>query len=194
MNAHIKIHREDVLSDDYAVLKKVHFDYQRRDGRWQPQAREVYDRGDGVAILLYNREEQTVILVRQFRLPVYVHDSGDGMLIEAAAGVLDKVSPQARIRSEAEEETGYRVRNIEKVFEAYMSPGTVTEKLHFFLGEYDPGDRGEGGGLEEEGEDIEVLELPFREAMAMITRGEIEDAKTILLLQYAALRVFSVAI
>lgn len=194
MNAHIKIHREDVLSDDYAVLKKVHFDYQRRDGRWQPQAREVYDRGDGVAILLYNREEQTVILVRQFRLPVYVHDSGDGMLIEAAAGVLDKVSPQARIRSEAEEETGYRVRNIEKVFEAYMSPGTVTEKLHFFLGEYDPGDRGEGGGLEEEGEDIEVLELPFREAMAMITRGEIEDAKTILLLQYAALRVFSDAI
>lgn len=139
----VRIVETRVLSDDWYLLKKTTFDFLRRDGVWQRQSRETYDRGDGTVILLFNRRAQTVILTRQFRFPVFVNGH-DGMLIEAAAGLLDNASPEARIRAEAEEETGYFVQNVEKVFEAYMSPGSVTEKLHFFVGEYQAGDRVNG--------------------------------------------------
>ncbi|RYG87707.1 MAG: GDP-mannose pyrophosphatase NudK [Alphaproteobacteria bacterium] len=180
-----------VLSDQWYVLKKYTFDYQRKDGSSQRQVREVYDRGNGAAILLYNRERRSVVLTRQFRLPAYLNGLADGMLVEAAAGLLDDMSPAERIRIEAEEETGYRIERVEKVYEAYMSPGSVTEKLHFFVAEYEDSQRvGAGGGVAGEGEDIEVLELPFDQAMGMVGRGEIFDGKTIMLLQYAALRLF----
>ncbi|MBH1929172.1 NUDIX domain-containing protein [Serratia rubidaea] len=176
-----------VLSDDWYLLKKNTFDFLRRDGSWQRQSRETYDRGDGAVILLVNRAAQTVILTRQFRFPVFVNGH-DGMLIEAAAGLLDNASPEQRIRAEAEEETGYFVQNVQKVFEAYMSPGSVTEKLHFFIGEYDASARvHHGGGLEEEGEDLEVLEMTLKEALQAIRQGTIVDAKTIMLLQFIAL-------
>jgi len=175
------------LSDDWYVLKKTTFDYQRRDGTWQRQSRETYDRGNGATILLLNRARRSVILTRQFRLPVFVNGH-DGMLIEAAAGLLDQASPEERIRTEAEEETGYRVGAVRKVFEAYMSPGSVTEKLYFFTGEYDAASRiGNGGGIKAEGEDLEVLEMTIDEALDAVERGEIVDGKTIMLLQHVAL-------
>ncbi len=183
----VRIVETRVLSDDWYLLKKTTFDFLRRDGVWQRQSRETYDRGDGAVILLFNRQAQTVILTRQFRFPVFVNGH-DGMLIEAAAGLLDNASPEARIRAEAEEETGYFVQNVEKVFEAYMSPGSVTEKLHFFVGEYQASDRlNEGGGLAAEGEDLEVLELPLVQALQAVRQRTIVDAKTIMLLQFAAL-------
>lgn len=183
-----------VLSDQWYVLKKYTFDYQRKDGSSQRQTREVYDRGNGAAILLYNRARRSVVLTRQFRLPAYLNGLEDGMLIEAAAGLLDDLSPAERIRIEVEEETGYRIERVEKVFEAYMSPGSVTEKLHFFVAEYEDSQRvGDGGGVVAEGEDIEVLELPFDEAMGMVKKGEIADGKTIMLLQHAALWLFDSA-
>ncbi|MBH2948030.1 NUDIX domain-containing protein [Serratia marcescens] len=183
----VRIVETRVLSDDWYLLKKTTFDFLRRDGVWQRQSRETYDRGDGAVILLFNRQAQTVILTRQFRFPVFVNGH-DGMLIEAAAGLLDNASPEARIRAEAEEETGYFVQNVEKVFEAYMSPGSVTEKLHFFVGEYQARDRlNEGGGLAAEGEDLEVLELPLAQALQAVRQGTIVDAKTIMLLQFVAL-------
>ncbi|AVN51589.1 NUDIX domain-containing protein [Serratia marcescens] len=183
----VRIVETRVLSDDWYLLKKTTFDFLRRDGVWQRQSRETYDRGDGAVILLFNRRAQTVILTRQFRFPVFVNGH-DGMLIEAAAGLLDNASPEARIRAEAEEETGYFVQNVEKVFEAYMSPGSVTEKLHFFVGEYQADDRiNEGGGVAAEGEDLEVLELPLAQALQAIRQGTIVDAKTIMLLQFVAL-------
>ena len=176
-----------VLSDDWYVLKKITFDYRRRDGTWQRLSRETYDRGNGATILLRNPATGTVLLTRQFRMPAFVNGH-DGMLLEAAAGLLDDATPEDRIRAEAEEETGYRVRNVRKVFEAYMSPGSVTEKLHFFVGEYDASLRtGDGGGVAEEGEDLEVVEMPLDAALRAIERGEIVDGKTIMLLQYAAL-------
>lgn len=179
--------REQLLSDNWYTLKKYTFELQRADGSWQEQSREAYDRGNGAVILLYNRQKQTVVLTRQFRFPIYINGH-DGYLIEAAAGLLDNASPENRIIAEAEEETGYTVTNVEKVMEAYMSPGSVTEKLFFFIAEYSDGDRKHvGGGLEEEGEDIEVLEWPFSRAMDAIRNGEIQDAKTILLLQHLAL-------
>lgn len=185
----IRIHKVETLSDDWFVLKKTTFDYRRSDGTWQRQSRETYDRGHGATILLYNRELQTVVLVRQFRFPAY-GENHDGFLIEAAAGLLDEASPEVRIKAEVEEETGYRIGAVTKVFEAFMSPGSVTERLHFFVAEYDPASRpGSGGGLAEEGEDIEVLELPMAQAMAMMASGEIADGKTIMLLQYAALHL-----
>lgn len=177
-----------VLSNDWYVLKKTTFDLQRRDGTWQRQSRETYDRGNGATILLFDPVRKTVILTRQFRLPAFVNGH-DGMLIEAAAGLLDNASPEERIRAEAEEETGYRVREVQKVFEAFMSPGSVTEKLYFFIAHYDAATRiGNGGGVEAEGEDIEVIELTLDGALAAIHRGEIVDGKTIMLLQYVALR------
>ena len=183
----VRIVETRVLSDDWYLLKKTTFDFLRRDGVWQRQSRETYDRGDGAVILLFNRRAQTVILTRQFRFPVFVNGH-DGMLIEAAAGLLDNASPEARIRAEAEEETGYFVQNVEKVFEAYMSPGSVTEKLHFFIGEYQASDRiNEGGGVAAEGEDLEVLELPLAQALQAVRQGTIVDAKTIMLLQFVAL-------
>lgn len=176
-----------VLSDDWYVLKKTTFDFLRSDGVWQRQSRETYDRGNGATILLFNRDQQTVVLTRQFRLPAFVNGH-DGMMIEAAAGLLDNASPEERIRAEAEEETGYRVQNVEKVFEAYMSPGSVTEKLHFFIAEYDASSRvGHGGGVAAEGEDLEVIEWPLGDALDAVRRGEIVDAKTIMLLQFVAL-------
>lgn len=191
MSAPVQIVDVSVLSDQWYVLKKYSFDYLRKDGSSQRQTREVYDRGNGAAILLYNRARRSVVLTRQFRLPAYLNGLADGMLIEAAAGLLDDMSPAERIRIEAEEETGYRIERVEKVFEAYMSPGSVTEKLHFFVAEYEDSQRvGDGGGVVAEGEDIEVLELPFDEAMGMIGQGEIVDGKTIMLLQHAALRLF----
>ncbi|MFO2463647.1 NUDIX domain-containing protein [Pseudomonas sp. 15FMM2] len=185
----VRIHSEELLSDNWYLLKKYSFELRRRDGSWQAQAREVYDRGNGATILLYNTEHRTVLLIRQFRMPTFVNDY-HGYLIETAAGLLDNASPEERIRLEAEEETGYRVGHVEKVYSAFMSPGSVTERVHFFIGEYQPGDRvNNGGGLAEEGEDIEVLELDFDEAIAMVARGEIVDGKTIMLLQYLELRL-----
>jgi nudix-type nucleoside diphosphatase (YffH/AdpP family) len=186
----VRIVEVKVLSDDWSVLKKITFDYLRADNTWQRQSRETYDRGNGAAILLYCQQQRTVILTRQFRYPVFVNGH-DGMLIEAPAGRLDDASPEERIRSEAEEETGYRVGAVRQIFEAYMSPGSVTEKLHFFVAEYDAGSKiGAGGGLHSEGEDIEVLELAIEDALSMVNHGGIKDGKTIMLLQYAALHLF----
>jgi nudix-type nucleoside diphosphatase (YffH/AdpP family) len=183
----VRILKTEVLSDDWYVLKKTTFDFLRRDQVWQRQSRETYDRGNGATILLRDRVRDTVLLVRQFRFPAFVNGH-DGMLLEAPAGLLDRATPEARIREEVEEETGYRVERVEKVFEAFMSPGSVTEKLFFFIADYDSRSRvGGGGGIAEEGEDIEVVELTLDEALAMIERGEIVDGKTIMLLQYAAL-------
>ncbi|MGH8782237.1 NUDIX domain-containing protein [Paraburkholderia sp.] len=187
VNERVRIVDTTLLSDDWYVLKKTTFDFLRSDGTWQRQTRETYDRGNGATILLIDRATATVVLTRQFRLPAFVNGH-DGMMIEAAAGLLDNASPEARIRAEAEEETGYRVHDVHKVFEAYMSPGSVTEKLYFFIGEYDASSKvGQGGGLAAEGEDIEVIEMPLRDALHAVERGEIVDAKTIMLLQYAAL-------
>ncbi len=186
----IRIRDVRLLSDDWYELKKTTFDWQRADGTWQTVSRETYDRGNGVTLLPYNPRDRSVILTRQFRYPAFVAGYDD-LLIETAAGLLDEASPEARIRAEVEEETGYRLNSVRKVFECFMSPGAVTERLHFFVGEYDAGMRvAAGGGVAAEGEEIQVLELPFDEAMAMTERGEIVDAKTIMLLQYAALRLF----
>ena len=162
-----------VLSHDWYLLKKITFDYHRNNGEWQRQTREVYDRGNGAAILLFNREKRSVVLTRQFRLPVFVNGH-DGLLIEVAAGLLEGAAPEQRIRDEAEEETGYRVHDVKKVFEAYMSPGSVTEKLHFFIAEYDSASKvSDGGGLEEETEELEVLEWSFDEALAAFHRVDL---------------------
>ncbi len=193
-NSSVRITAEETLSDNWYLLKKYSFDLRRRDGSWQAQTREVYDRGNGATILLYNALQRTVLLIRQFRMPTFVNGH-DGYLIESAAGLLDNASPEERIRLEAEEETGYRVGHVEKIYSAFMSPGSVTERIHFFIGQYQPSDRvGDGGGLEDEGEDIEVLELGFEEAIAMVERGEIVDGKTIMLLQYLELRLLKAAL
>jgi nudix-type nucleoside diphosphatase (YffH/AdpP family) len=186
----IRVTSVRLLSDDYATLKNTTFEWRRANGEWQTQARETYDRGNAAALLPYNLEQRTVVLVRQFRYPAYV--SGyDDLMIEAAAGLLDNETPEVRIRAEAEEETGYRLGDIRKVFEAFMSPGALTEKMHFFVAEYAPSMRvGSGGGIAAEGEDIEVLELPIDQALTMIGDGRIADAKTIMLLQYAELNIF----
>jgi GDP-mannose pyrophosphatase NudK len=184
----VRIKQVRTLSDDWYVLKKTTFDFLRSDGTWQTQNRETYDRGNGAAILLYNRERKTVVLIKQFRFPAYVNGLEDGMLIEVCAGLLDKADPEACIKKEAEEEAGLVVHNPRKVFESYMSPGSVTEKLFFFVAEYEPGHRiSDGGGDESEGEDIEVLEITLDNALEMVGRGEIQDGKTIMLLQYAKL-------
>lgn len=191
MQAKIRNIREQLLSDNWYILKKYTFELQRNDGQWQEQQREAYDRGNGAVVLLYNRQKRTVVLTRQFRFPVYINGH-DGFLIEAAAGLLDNASPEARIVAEAEEETGYRVNQVYKVMEAYMSPGSVTEKLYFFIAEYQEKNRqSTGGGLAEEGEDIEVLEWPLERAISAIASGEIMDGKTIMLLQHLALKFYS---
>ncbi|UGQ47245.1 NUDIX domain-containing protein [Massilia endophytica] len=192
---HVRINKVETLSDDWYVLRKTTFDYRRRNGSWQTMSRETYDRGHGAVILLVNRERRTVLLVRQFRFPAYGYGgTHDGFLIEAPAGLLDAATPEERIRAEVQEETGYRVEQVRKVFEAFMSPGSVTERLHFFVADYDAASRlDEGGGVEEEGEDIEVLELGIERAVAMIQEGAIEDGKTIMLLQYAQLHLFGAA-
>src|SRR5258708_7518316 len=186
----IRIKDVRVLSKNHYVLKAATFEWRRSNGEWQTLHREVYDRGNAATLLPYNLAQGTVVLVRQFRYAAYVNGFDD-LLIEAVAGLLDNEAPEMRIRAEAEEETGYRLSEIKKVFEAFMSPGSVTEKLHFFVAEYAAEMRiGSGGGIPDEGEDIEVLELSINQAMAMIGAGRIVDAKTIMLLQYAALNIF----
>lgn len=187
MNDRIQILEEKVLSDNWYMLRKVTFRYRRRNGVWETQSREAYDRGNGATILLYNRARQTVILTRQFRLPTYVNGNPTGMLIEACAGLLDQDQPDEAIRREAAEETGYQVRDLRKVFEAYMSPGSVTEKLFFYVAEYSRENRLNGGGGVDD-EEIEVLELPFSQVVRMVADGEIMDGKTILLVQYLQLQ------
>ena len=188
MNPNVQIIEEKLLSDNWYILKKITFDYQNKSGEWQRQSREAYDRGNGAVILLYHPQNKTVILTRQFRMPTYVNGNETGMLIEACAGLLDKDNAEDCIRRETEEETGYRVSSVRKVFEAYMSPGSVTEILYFFVAEYEAAMKvNEGGGAEHEHENIEVLELPFDQALNMIKTGEIKDGKTIMLLQYAKL-------
>ena len=178
--------KKELLSDNWYTLNKVTFEYQREDGIWETQVREAYDRGNGAAILLYNREKGTVVLTRQFRMPTYLNGNADGMMIEACAGLLEKGNAEQTIKMEVEEETGYKIDKVEKVFEAYMSPGSVTEILHFFIGQYEEAMKvSEGGGAEDETENIEVLELNFNTALQMVKTGEIRDAKTIMLLQYA---------
>ena len=186
----IRVNEVRLLSDNHYTLKTTTFEWRRANGEWQTQRRETYDRGNGAVLLPYNLAQRSVVLVKQFRYPAYVNGY-DGLMIEAAAGLLDNASPEARIRAEAEEETGYRLGEITKVFEAFMSPGSVTEKLHFFVAEYEAKMRvGAGGGIESEGEEIEVLELAIDAALAMIADGRIVDAKTIMLLQHAALNIF----
>lgn len=186
----VRVQSVQVLSDDWYLLKKTTFDFLRSDGTWQRQSRETYDRGNGATILLYNLAQRRVILVRQFRFPAFVN-GWDDLLIEAPAGLLDEASPDERIKLEVEEETGYRVSHVRKIFDAYMSPGSVTEKLYFFVAEYDANSKvSDGGGMEQEGEDIGVLELTIDDALAMIEAGAIVDGKTIMLLQHAALRIF----
>ena len=185
----IKILTTEVLSDNWYVLRKITYQQLQKNGSWEVHSREAYDRGNGAAILLYNRVSRTVILTRQFRLPTYINGNSDGMLIEACAGLLDKDKPEDAIRRETEEETGYKLSAVEKVFEAYMSPGSVTELLYFFIAEYSSEMKvHEGGGVEEEQENIEVLELPVEKAMQMIDSGEIRDGKTIMLLQHIRLK------
>lgn len=187
MNERVRVIDKQLLSDNWGLLTRWTIELQRRNGDWQRQQRETYDRGDGAAILLYNEEKKTVVLTRQFRFPVFSNGEA-GYLIEVCAGKLDGDDPVTCAKKEAEEETGYRVSEVRQVFRSYMSPGSVTERLSLFVAHYDAASKvSDGGGHFEEGEDIEVLELPFAEAMAMLETGEINDGKTVILLQYAAL-------
>ncbi|MEE9319714.1 MAG: NUDIX domain-containing protein [Granulosicoccus sp.] len=196
----IRVKEKNLLSDQWATLERVRFDYQRNDGSWQEQVREIYHRGHGAAILLYNKVNGSVILVRQFRYPVFAVENvdrdssalaGSGFLLEVPAGILEEDDAVATIRAEVEQETGYHIGSPEFLFAAYVSPGSVTERIHYFVAPYDSSGRiGTGGGLADEGEDIEVLEMPFDEALSAIADGRIQDAKTIVLLQHAALRIF----
>jgi GDP-mannose pyrophosphatase NudK len=184
----IRIIKEELLSDNWYTLRKYTYEILKKDGSRVEQTREVYDRGNGAAILLYNLEFKTVILTRQFRLPSFVNGNRKGFLIEACAGLLDEENPEDAIKRETEEETGYRIKEPKKVFEAYMSPGSVSEILYFFIAEYSQSMKvHEGGGIKQEEEDIEVLETGFEQAIAMMESGEIRDAKTIILLQYLKL-------
>ena len=188
MSKEVKILETKILSDNWYTLKKITYEYPNSDGSRQTQSREAYDRGNGATILLYNKEHKTVILTRQFRLPTFINGNSTGMLIEACAGLLDKDNPEDCIRRETEEETGYKITDVRKIYEAYMSPGSVTEILYFFIAEYSASMKiNDGGGIEHEEENIEVLELSFEQAMHMIETGEIKDGKTIMLLQYIKL-------
>lgn len=189
-NPKITIQKTELLSDNWYILNKVTYDYQEEDKKVETHIREVYDRGNGAAILLYNPIQKTVILTRQFRLPSYLNGNKTGMMIEVCAGLLDKDHPEQCIIRETEEETGYRITAVKKVMETFMSPGAVTEILYLFVGEYDETMKvHEGGGLDAEQEHIEVMEMPFDEAYAMIATGEIKDAKTVMLLQYAKINL-----
>ncbi|RYY18414.1 MAG: GDP-mannose pyrophosphatase NudK [Cytophagaceae bacterium] len=186
-NERIRLREQTILSDNWYTLRKVTFDYQRKNGVWETQSREAYDRGNGATILLHNPAADTVILTRQFRLPTFVNGNPSGMLIEACAGLLDDEHPDVAIVRETEEETGYRLTAVQRVLEAYMSPGSVTERLFFYLAEYSTAtEQRAGGGIEEE--EIDVLELPLSQALAMVATGEIQDGKTIILLQHLRLQ------
>src|SRR6188768_3503802 len=185
MNNAVKIVKSEILSDNWYTLRKITFNVQHKNGELKTHSREAYDRGNGATILLYNKQQQTVVLTRQFRLPTFINGNESGMMIEACAGLLDQDNPEDCIRRETEEETGYKITEVKKIYEAYMSPGSVTEILYFFVAEYSKDMKeGEGGGVDED-EDIDVLELKFSDAWEMMERGEIKDAKTIMLLQYA---------
>ena len=185
----IKVTKKETLSQYKYHLSKVTYEYEEAQGQLKAQTKEVYDRGHGATILLYNRERRTVILTRQFRLAPYLNKKEDGMLIEACAGQLDGENPEEAMIRETEEETGYKIHGLKKVYEAYTTPGSVTEMLHFYVAAYaDDMKVNDGGGLEEEGEEIEVLELDFDKACGMVASGEIKDCKTIMLLQYAQLQ------
>jgi nudix-type nucleoside diphosphatase (YffH/AdpP family) len=187
-NSRVKDIEKEMLSDNWYTLNKYSFKYQKPDGTWETQQREAYDRGNGAAILLYNSKKGSVVLTRQFRMPTYVNGNEDGMMIEVCAGLLDGDNPEDCIRKETEEETGYNISKVKKVMQTYMSPGSVTEILYLFVGEYDESMKvSDGGGAEDETENIEVLQLDFEKAIEMVASGEINDAKTILLLQYAQL-------
>ena len=184
-NKQVNILKTEILSDNWYTLKKITYQYLKKDGSQTIISREAYDRGNGATILLYNKELKKVILTRQFRLPTFINGNETGMLIEACAGLLDNDNPEDCIKRETAEETGFKVTTVQKIFEAYMSPGSVTEILHFYVAEYTAAMKtGNGGGLEEEEENIEVLEIDIDHAMEMINTGEIKDAKTIMLLQY----------
>jgi len=188
-NPEIEITETKLLSDNWYVLNKVTFNYKKENEKVESHIREVYDRGNGAGILLYNSAKKTVILTRQFRLPTYLNGNKTGMMIEVCAGLLDKDNAEQAIIRETEEETGYRLKKVQKVIETYMSPGSVTEILYLFVGEYDESMKvSSGGGLDAEQENIEVLEYTFDEAYKMIESGEITDAKTILLLQHAKIK------
>ncbi len=185
MNSKVKNIKTVLLSDNWYTLNKVIFDYKMPNGEWVEQARESYDRGNGAAVLLYNKSKQTVILISQFRMPTYLNGNDSGMMIEACAGLLDGDDPETCVIKEAEEESGFRVSQVEKIYEAYMSPGAVTEIVHLYIAAYHDSDKvSAGGGLTDEQEDITVLELDFKRATVMVSKGEIKDAKTIMLLQY----------
>ena len=186
MNPRVKNIKTELLSDNWYTLNNINFDYQLANGNWVNQSRESYDRGNGATILLYNREKKTIILIEQFRMPTYLNGNDKGLIIETCGGLLDGDDPITCIIKETEEEVGYKIKNVKKVFEAYMSPGAVTEVIHFFIAEYTDNMKvSDGGGLDSEHEEIEILELDFNHALEMIKTGEIKDAKTIMLLQYA---------
>ncbi|NKI27180.1 GDP-mannose pyrophosphatase NudK [Arenibacter sp. 6A1] len=180
--------KKELLSDNWYTLEKVTFEYEKEEGVWEAQSREAYDRGNGAAILLYNQNKGTVVLTKQFRMPTYLNGNDSGMMIEVCAGLLDGDHPEECILKEVEEETGYKIETVKKVFEAYMSPGAVTEMLYFFIGSYEDTMKvSDGGGAADETENIEVIECSFESALEMVASGEIKDAKTIMLLQYAKL-------
>lgn len=188
-NSRVRILKTEILSDNWYTLNKVTFEYLKKDGTVESQSREAYDRGNGATILLYNKESKKIVLTRQFRLPTYINGNPDGMMIETCAGLLDKDNPEDCIKRETEEELGYEISDIKKVFEVYMSPGSVTETLYFFIAEYSKSMKiNDGGGLAEEQEEIEVLELDIDDAIKMIDNGEIKDAKTIMLIQHLRLK------
>lgn len=189
MNYEIKNVETEVLFDNWGKLKRVTYDYSTGNGKWETQTREIYDRGNGAAVLLYNKELQNIILTRQFRIPTYLNGNKTGMLIEVCAGLLDDESPEEGIKRETEEETGYKIGTIKKVFETYMSPGSVTEILYLFIAAYSSDMKvNDGGGVAHEHENIEVMEINFQKAISMVESGEIKDAKTIMLLQYVQLQ------
>lgn len=189
-NPDVRVRDVEVTSDGWHVLRRTTFDYRGRDGSWTTQSRETYDRGNGATVLLYDPEARTILLTRQFRLPVYVNGHPDGMLVEAAAGLLDGDAPDEAIRREAAEELGVRIGELEHLFDLYMSPGSVTERVHFYAAPYRPGDIVGGGGVEAEGEEIEPVVIQYDEAIGMIADGRIADGKTVILLQWAALNLF----
>ncbi|MEO7488701.1 MAG: GDP-mannose pyrophosphatase NudK [Ferruginibacter sp.] len=188
-NNKVRIINREILSSNWYTLRKITYDYLKKNGTWQTQSREAYDRGNGAAIMLYNLSLKTVILTRQFRMPTFINGNEDGLLIEACAGLLDKDNPEDCIKRETEEETGYKINSVKKIMEVYMSPGSVTEMLYFFIAEYAHDMKvTDGGGVAHEQEEIEVLELPFEQTLQMIDTGQIQDAKTIMLLQYLRLK------
>ena len=188
--AQVKIRDEKILSDEHYVLKRIDYDIQKKNGEWESQKREVFDHGNAVTVLLYNQETKTVILTKQFRMATYVNGNSSGLLLEAPAGLLDKgESPEDAIIREIKEETGYEISDVQKVYEAYSSAGSLTEKIFYYVAPYTKAQKvAEGGGLEEEGEELKVIEMPFDEALQKLDQGEIRDAKTIVLLQYALLK------